>query len=175
MVDGPELVVVADGASRRSPLTTLGEAAAFVGADLFPDGAPADGEPLAIDPEAATRLGTLYGVAAEALAAFRDELPADADPSTINLWPEHFDIAIEAGAEGAGKRANYGVSPGDEEHAQPYAYVGPWSGEATGELWNATGFAGAELGYESLAAEDDPVAAIIEFFRSRFEALTSSS
>jgi hypothetical protein len=41
-----------------------------------------------------------------------------------------------------------------------------------GELWNATGFAGAELDYGSFGAAEDPVDAIVEFFRNRFEALT---
>ena len=68
-------------------------------------------------------------------------------------------------------RANYGVSPGDDEHREPYAYVGPWTAEVEGELWRATGFNGAEFDYASFAGAEDPVAEIVEFFRTRFEAL----
>lgn len=46
------------------------------------------------------------------------------------LWPEHFDVAVTEG------EVNYGVSPGDEAHPTPYAYVGPWR-QRTGPFWNA--------------------------------------
>lgn len=46
------------------------------------------------------------------------------------LWPEHFDIGITL------DEVNYGVSPGDEYLAEPYAYVGPWQ-RRQGLFWNA--------------------------------------
>lgn len=46
------------------------------------------------------------------------------------LWPEHFDVAVTV------DEVNYGVSAGDDYHALPYAYVGPWK-PRTGEFWNA--------------------------------------
>jgi hypothetical protein len=46
------------------------------------------------------------------------------------LWPEHFDLGI------AIDEVNYGVSPGDADNAEPYAYVGPWT-PRTGDFWNA--------------------------------------
>ncbi len=88
------------------------------------------------------------------------------------MWPEHFDIAFEAGREAADMRATYGASPGDDEHREPYVYVGPWTAEVSGELWNATGFRGAELGYVELLGADDPEILAIEFMRSRYAALT---
>jgi hypothetical protein len=36
------------------------------------------------------------------------------------------------------------VSPGDEQHDEPYAYVAPWSAPPAGPFWNATGFTGAQ-------------------------------
>ena len=64
-------------------------------------------------------------------------------PRSSELWPEHFDIAMELGDDAAGKRANFGASPGDESHDEPYLYVGPWNPDlASGELWNGTGFQG---------------------------------
>ena len=72
----------------------------------------------------------------------------------------------------AGLRANYGLSPGDDEHPEPYFYVGPWSAKPEGELWNANGFTGAELPYAELAAAPDPVAAAVEFGLERRRALS---
>ena len=100
------------------------------------------------------------------LERLREEAPATDSPPP-RLWPEHFDIAIEAGDEAAGRRANYGFSPGDDDHAEPYLYVGPWRGDVSGELWNARGFSGAELGYAELLAAGDPVEAALDFCRTR--------
>jgi hypothetical protein len=173
MVDGAELVVVEDGEERREPLTTLTEAAGFVGLGLFAQGAPDDPTPLDLDPIAARRLGDLYAFAAEALSRFQSSLPNGAEPSSTNLWPEHFDLAFDAGAEAAGQRAGYGVSPGDQEHDQPYAYVGPWAQDLPDDPgWNASGFAGAQLSYVELEAAEDPVAIAAEFFSDRHRALT---
>ena len=58
-------------------------------------------DPLEIDPAAAVALGDFYAFAAEALGAARDAAARRREPRTINLWPEHFDIAFEAGAGGA--------------------------------------------------------------------------
>jgi len=170
-VEGAELVLSSDGEERRAPLTSLADGAALLGAELLPDGLPDDTTPLDIDPEAAARLADYYALGAEALDRFTEDLPPEADASTKNLWPEHFDIAIEAGPEAAGQRANYGASPGDEQHDEPYIYVGPWTAEVEGQLWNASGFNGAELGYADLLAADDPVDATVDFFRIRYEAL----
>jgi hypothetical protein len=136
-VDGAELVWSADGDERREPL---------------------DG----VDPEAAARLADWYAFGAAILAEI-----ADGTATPIRLWPEHFDLAIEMGAE----RANYGFSPGDDRHPEPYAYVGPWTAEVDGDLWNATGFRGAELTYSELLAAVDQRATAIAFFTTRKEAL----
>jgi hypothetical protein len=168
-VDGAELVVAEDGAERRTAITNLADAAIFVGEGLYPSGAPDDRAPLGVDPAAARALGGLYAFAAGALERFARRLPAEAEATEVILWPEHFDVALEAGAEP--DRATYGVSPGDEEHAEPYAYVSVWSGEAEGVLWNAHGFPGAELGYTELLAAADPQAAAVEFFSERHRAL----
>ena len=129
-------------------------------------GGPLSTEPLEIAPDAAARLGDWYAFGAAILGAL-----ADATASPVRLWPEHFDIAIELGDEAAGQRANYGFSPGDDDHAEPYAYVGPWTAEVSGELWNATGFRGAELRYADLLAAADQHAAALAFFTTRRDAL----
>ena len=154
-VEGAELVVRVADAERRAALTTLADAGRLV-ADLLPAGGGDDHADLAIDPAAAAALADWYAFGAEALG----QVVADAAPeeaaSPVRLWPEHFDIAIELGAEDLGARANYGLSPGDEQHPEPYAYVGPWTAEVSGELWQANGFRGAELTYAELLAGDRP-------------------
>jgi hypothetical protein len=170
-VDGTELVIDADGVETRGELETIAGAAALVGKELMPDGLPDDETPLALDAGAAARLADFYAFAQSVFDAFSATLSADAAASSPTLWPEHFDIAIEAGAEDAGQRANYGASPGDEDHADPYLYVGPWSGEVSGELWNGKGFTGAELDYAELVGAGDPDALALEFFETRRAAL----
>jgi hypothetical protein len=131
-------------------------------------------EPLpGVDIAAATALGDFYGLACSVLEQLRAD-EADGDPSIVQLWPEHFDIAIELGSESAGQRANFGFSPGDDDHPEPYLYVGPWSAEVSGGLWNATGFNGAEMAYEELIAADDHRRAALDFMRERYRALRES-
>jgi hypothetical protein len=122
-VDGTDLVLAdPNGDEVRAPIRSVSEAAGF--ADLADSSR--DAAMLEIDPAAARFLGGFYALADNALRRFRDEVAAD-DPSPIRLWPEHFDVAFEAGAEAAGLRANYGASPGDDDHPEPYLYLGPWS------------------------------------------------
>jgi hypothetical protein len=128
-------------------------------------------ESLEVDPAAAGALAGWYDFGAAVLQWLAAEArPEDAASSPI-LWPEHFDVAIELGSEPEGLRATYGFSPGDEQHPEPYAYVGPWVTQAPGELWNAHGFAGAELTYADLLVADDEAAAALEFFGARRDAL----
>jgi hypothetical protein len=155
-VDDGELVVVAGGAIRRSPVTTLGEATRFVG--LASPGAPVavyapttsgdQAAVLAVDRAAARAVGEWYGFCASVLEQLRSE---SADASLVQLWPEHFDLAVDLGDGEAGGRANFGGSPGDDGHPEPYLYVGPWA-PRTGPFWNEP--FGASLAYPSLLAVD---------------------
>jgi hypothetical protein len=167
-VEGTELVVREAGEERRAPITSLAAAAELIGARLLPEGLGGlSEEPLAVDPAAAEALAGAYALGQEALERLVAGAGEEDAPTAPTLWPEHFDIAIEMGAEAGGRRANYGLSPGDEDHEQPYFYVGPWTARPEGGLWNATGFPGAELSYEELAATADPVAAAVEFSLAR--------
>jgi hypothetical protein len=163
-VEGAELVYRSGDESRRAPLTTLEDARRLV-ADLVPGG-PLSSEPLEVDPAAAALLGDWYAFGSAILGEF-----ADATATPVRLWPEHFDIAIELGDEASGRRANYGFSPGDADHDEPYAYVAPWTADVGGELWGATGFRGAELRHSQLLAAPDQRAAALEFFTTRRDAL----
>lgn len=167
-IRGTDLLVGApDGTVTTAPLTSLRAAGAAAGLD---GAAALDDAPLAIDPGAAAFLGEVFAFAAGALEALREDAGADASP--IRLWPEHFDLAYEEGEEAAGRRAGYGLSPGDEDHPEPYAYVTPWAGPVGDPaLWRATGFIGAQLAWADLAAAADPQAAVLAFWRERRAAL----
>jgi hypothetical protein len=167
-VDGIDLIVRESGEERRAPISSLAAAAELIGPGLLPD--PIEElatEPLDVDPAAAEALAAAYAVGRGALERLVAVAVAGDAPTEPTLWPEHFDIAIEMGDEGAGRRANYGLSPGDENHAEPYFYVGPWSAPPSGEPWNAQGFPGAEIGYAELATSPDPVALAVEFSLAR--------
>jgi hypothetical protein len=78
---------------------------------------------LAVDPEAAELVHrSLYAGGFALKSALPEQHPV--------LWPEHFDVAV------TDAEVNYGVSPGDDFHPLPYAYVGPWTSRI-GEFWNA--------------------------------------
>jgi hypothetical protein len=105
------------------------------------------------------------------LEQLRAEALPEWEPSRVQLWPEHFDVAVEIGNEQAELRAALGGSPGDDTHPEPYLYVAPWTAPPEGELWQAVGFPGAELSYAELLAAPDQRAAALEFFRVRLSAL----
>ncbi|HYN75323.1 MAG TPA: hypothetical protein VEV13_03920 [Candidatus Limnocylindria bacterium] len=72
------------------------------------------------------------------------------------LWPEHFDLAISV------DEVNYGVSPGDAAHPEPYAYVGPWSfstWQAPAPWWNVP------FGAARPASDLPDVDSVAAFFR----------
>ncbi|WP_433173297.1 hypothetical protein [Actinoallomurus sp. CA-150999] len=166
--------LVVDDASHAPK--TLGEAAGLAGiplgmpADVYTPQTPADPDlPLTVSPPAAGALGAWFGFAWSVLEQLRlDVRPLD--PSRVQLWPEHFDAALDAGDEAAGRRASCGASPGDGEHPEPYLYVAPWA-KRTGAFWNDDAFGGASLPYTALLAADDQRAAALGFFRQGLDAL----
>jgi hypothetical protein len=135
-VERLDLVVDRDGGQQRAALTTVGAAAALVGVTPgVPDGlyTPATrlvpDAPLDLDAASARRLAEFYAAVDQALMAFGGDQTDD--PGPAQLWPEHFDLAISVA------EVNYGGSPGDADHPEPYLYVGPWSPPPPdGEFWN---------------------------------------
>jgi hypothetical protein len=79
---------------------------------------------LGVDAGAAARIEEGFAQGAEALRRFAP----DVEPV---LWPEHFDVSISL------DEVNYGVSAGDGDIAEPYAYVGPWR-PRSGSFWNTS-------------------------------------
>jgi hypothetical protein len=158
-VDGGQLVIDAGGEERRHPLKTIADAAAAIGFELSGAHEEQDDAVLDIDPAAASFIGELFGFATSVLEQLRAEAAAAAEPSRVQLWPEHFDVAVELGNESAGVRAAYGVSPGDENHPEPYLYVAPWAPSERLPY--------AELQHAEQIAQPDQRAAALEFFRAR--------
>jgi hypothetical protein len=151
--------VLVDG-DRRHALSTVGDAGAFVGVDpgapveLYQPSTPLDPEaPLAVDPVAARALGDWFGLCASVLEQLRADAGEGDSPSRVQLWPEHFDLAVDTGPDGA--RANFGGSPGDAGHPEPYLYVGPWEPRGGDPYWNEP--FGASLSYADLLAGADPL------------------
>jgi hypothetical protein len=103
-VAGTELVVQQASSERRAPITSLATAADLVGRGGLPDDLELDERPLQIDNAAAIFLGDWYGFAASVLEQLRSEADARLEASRVQLWPEHFDMAIELGSEHAGAR-----------------------------------------------------------------------
>ncbi|WP_329238923.1 hypothetical protein OG417_36700 [Actinoallomurus sp. NBC_01490] len=93
-------------------------------------------------------------------------------PGRVQLWPEHFDAAVELGDDAAGRRATFGASPGDDAHPEPYLYVAPWHRRA-GRFWNDTAFGGASLTYATLLSADDQRETALAFFRQALAELNS--
>lgn len=160
------------------PLSTLGAAAEAAGVPLgapplYTALTPADPDldlRTLVDPAAAQALGAWYGFAWAVLEQLRCDASATS-PSRVQLWPEHFDPAVDAGAQEAGNRASFGASPGDDDHPAPYLYISPWT-KRPGDFWNDRSFQGASLGYDDLRAAADPRARALEFLRTGLEVLT---
>jgi hypothetical protein len=156
-IDGTDIVVDHGASTRRAPLRTLRQAATIVSIDpgapesVYPPTTALDPDaPLAIDPSAAAAIHDWFQLSAEALEQFR-RAHEPLRPTTAQLWPEHFDLAIRMGD------VNYGGSPGDDEHGSGYAYVGPTGLDGLDdEFWNEP--FGASRDRTDLRSSDDLVA-----------------
>jgi hypothetical protein len=165
-VEGAELVLTEGDEQHHLGIGDLRAEAELLGLD--PAGIEA-GEVAEIDRAAASALADWFAFGTVVLDELIERNPGlEAEP--IRLWPEHFDVATVLGSESEGSRANYGASPGDRDHPEPYLYVGPWE-PREGELWNAMGFSGAELGYAELAGAGDQPEAALAFFEERLAEL----
>jgi hypothetical protein len=132
--------------------------------------APAVGdpsEPIDIDPGAAAAVLTWFRLGASSIDQLLLRL---VEPSIMQLWPEHFDVGLDA-LTPAG-RVNLGASPGDATIDEPYLYVGPWEAVRPGdsEYWNAA--FGAALKRADLMDMPDPLDAATSFFRKGLDLLS---
>lgn len=176
-IEGTTLIATASPSTRetRADLTTLGAAAAAVGItagapDLFEPTTPLDlDRPLLLD--AGAVFGWWFGFTTAVLAQVRADPESNAapdPPSLLQIWPEHFDLSVDLGDTAAGQRANYGASPGDAVHPEPYLYVGPWDisrvQQRPDPYWNES--FGASLPYSELTDPAGAREAALGFFRA---------
>jgi hypothetical protein len=152
---------------RRHPLTTIGRAAAFAGTapgapDVYAAATPLEPDAaLMLAPDAASRVADWFGFTTSVVEQVRAEADAGERPARVQLWPEHFDLAVEMGADG--RRATFGGSPGDAAHAEPYLYIGPWE-QRHGEFWNEP--FGASLPYAALLGAVNQREVALAFLRA---------
>ena len=181
---GPEILRVAGdflvreqgGAASYQPLggSSLRDLAEFSGADLaaeFPGGSdtPELGdtdEPLLLSARYIDAVADWLALAWRVLDRVVGELAAAAEPATLQLWPEHFDVGTSVGVDPGSPeaRVNLGASPGDGFSEAPYFYVGPWSPDRPGDpaYWNAP--FGAALTVTQLEGSADAAEAAAQFF-----------
>ncbi len=175
-VEGTNLIDQRGDTVLTHPITTLQAASDFLGSAISSDaGAEPDSPdigdvdaPLVVDPAAAEFLGQWFGMAFAALESVRAD-EASVDPSRPQLWPGHFDPAIEVGDED--HRASYGASPGDPGIDEPYLYVSIWWPDRIGvdaddPAWNAPSFTGAILKLSDFPEGVDPVTVAADFWKA---------
>jgi hypothetical protein len=181
-VDGRYLVSQSGQTVRSEPITTLSAAAQLLGTEIDASVAAEDDSPdlgdidahLGIDERAATYLGDWYGMAFAALELVRADRDS-VDASRPQLWPGHFDPAIEVGDED--HRASYGASPGDATIDEPYLYVSVWWPDKVGvsaddPFWDAGSFTGRVLRVSEFPTDVDVVDIAAGFWRETRDKLT---
>ena len=180
-VEGNELVRQIGPGTERTAITTLAAAAAFFGTVANADQAEHDtielgdlDRPLVTTVATGAFLGHWFGFGTAALEQTRLLGDEGDDVGRIQLWPGHFDPAVEIGNADEGRRATYGVSPGDQGSDEPYLYVGAWGDvDRSNSYWNETTFNGASMGYAELLASRDARQAALDFFAAGYASLHS--
>lgn len=183
-VEGDNLVLESGADVASQVVTSVRAASEFFGHDYeaewfgdFHDPLdPVDPDrSLDVDDEAARVLGQWFNFGFEVLERIRGHGREGDDVSEVQLWPEHFDPAMEFGNADKSQRASFGASPGDGGHPAPYLYVAPWGDvDSSNTYWNDTSFTGASLGYDELRDADDSVATALDFLLEGYRTLHST-
>ncbi len=177
-VEGATIVVQSADSSDTAPITSISAAAAFVGVEPTTIAAEHDSpelgdvdEDLGATEETGQFLGEWFGFSWAVIEELRLTEGA-VDVERTQLWPGHFDAATAMGDVEAGRRATFGMSPGDATHDEPYIYVAAWGDvDRSDGYWNETTFNGASLTYSDLRGADDEYVAALEFVRGGYERL----
>lgn len=162
------LVVQHDVSETRHELTTLGDLAAAVGIELGgdlpyePSSDAAPSTPVAISETAAKAFAVTLAFSASALERVR-RAAWESNPSIYQLWPEHFDLAVQIGSVMIG--ASLGDALSVDGRRTPYLYVSPEEVPAPDGYWNEP--YGAAIGFDELRSDDHAHA----FFTTGLEAL----
>lgn len=162
-------------------VASVGEACEFIGIDYQEQWFEGFHDPLAaigpdthldIDQKAAEAIGDWLGFSTLVLERLR-RTPGAVDVSRVQLWPEHFDPAVEMGSQEKGRRASYGASAGDSAHPEPYLYVAAWGElDRNDPFFNDSSFNGASISYSQLLDSSHQVETALDFLRTGHEKLT---
>lgn len=126
-------------------------------------------EHLELEESSVAAIGEWFAFGVSVLEQLR-RTPNAVDVSRVQLWPEHFDLAIEMGR--AETRASYGASPGDDHHAEPYLYVSAEKSiDRSNPFWNDPAFNGASLPYQTLLKAEDQRLAAFRFYDEGYQTL----
>ncbi len=182
-IDGDLLVLEESEVAATQAITTVREAAEFFGveyqvdwfADFHDPLEPADpDEAVEVDPFVTRALGEWYRFGWSSLERLSSRATLEDDASGVQLWPEHLDAAAELGNSGEGRRASFGVSPGDDGHPDPYIYVAAWGDvDRSNPYWNDESFNGSSLSLDDLRSQPDPESAAVDFFMAGYQILHS--
>jgi hypothetical protein len=180
-IEGSLLVQESEDNVATQAITSIRGAAEFFGVEYdvdwftdFKDPLPPmdPDRPLHIEDAPALALGEWFAFGTEVLERLRGEGDDADDVSEVQLWPEHFDPAIEMGSEAKGIRASYGASPGDRGHIEPYLYVSAWGEiDRQNPFWNDRHFNGASLPFVTLLEAEDQERVAHEFFMEGYRIL----
>ncbi len=182
--EGDMLLDESRDGSASQKITSVRDACSFLGIEYEVDWYQTFRDPLSpvdpdvtleVDVDAARSLGEWFAFGFDVLETLRSYGSPDDDVSTVQLWPEHFDPAIEMGREERGLRASYGLSPGDPAHDDPYVYVAAWGEiDRSNGYWNDHAFNGSSLGYAELVAAPDPAKKALDFLLEGHRILAGS-
>jgi hypothetical protein len=163
-LEGDELVLQTPSRVVRGRLTTLQDAAEFVGFDLTWADLGGDSAPLDVDPAAAAFLGDLLGLGTSVLEELRARAGEDARSGPVELRPDSFRLEVALGDDDLGRRATFGLSTGDERRPDPYFFV---------RRWTLPSDAGGEdvLPWEDVADREDQREQVLRFLGGRWDAL----
>ncbi len=184
-VRGSNLVDQSGNSARSTPISTIQGAADFLDSSIDAEtAAEGDSTPLGdvhqsldVDPDSAEFLGDWFGMSFAALELLRSDSES-VDPSRPQLWPGHFDAAIEVGDED--HRGSYGASPGDASIDEPYLYVSIWWPDRLGvsgedPFWNAPSFVGRILKLSDFTPDADPVVEAAAFWRESRDRIAAAT
>ncbi len=188
-VQGGWLVLQSGQDTKAEPISSLAAAAEFLKTSVNAEQAEHDtvalgdlNRPLTIDEELVSFISDWFGMATFALEELRCTTHSasgagagvsSSQPSRVQLWPGHFDVAVEMGDATAQPvtRATFGASTGDAAHPEPYLYVGPWRPYQPNEAfwndpcWNDTAFNGASLPYSEIVGRANPCSIALDFYQ----------
>lgn len=190
-LDGMDVVLQRGITVRSVELTSLAAAADLAGITLDPSARGEFDVPSLGDAERTVDvaehhvafISDWFGFATSVLEELRVAGRHADGVGRVQIWPEHFDAAVEIGSADAGRRASFGASPGDAAHDEPYLYVAPWrpvddaaspndpSFRNDPDFWNDDAFGGAALGLDELLAARDQRSSALDFYLRGMRAL----